>query len=68
MRYFLFLPLLSLHQVGSLQPLREISVKIKQYNAAHSMDILFHSDGAQVRAADRGQRSLVKMPWGRELC
>jgi hypothetical protein len=42
-------------------------VKIKQYNAAHSTDILFHSDGAQVRTADRGQCSLVKMPWGRDL-
>jgi hypothetical protein len=67
MQYFLFLSLFSLHQVGSLQPLREISVKIKQHNAAHSTDILFHSDGAQVRTADRGQRSLVKMPWGTDL-
>ena len=35
--------------MGTLQPLRDVAVKIQQFNAANKTDILFHSDGAQVR-------------------
>lgn len=38
------------NEVGTLQPIRTISSKIKQYNSenrTHRSDVLFHSDGAQ---------------------
>lgn len=35
------------NEVGSMQPIRDISKRIETYNAANKTQVLFHTDGAQ---------------------